>query len=174
MKEKHKQNSHPIVHFLTSEGVSEMSEWANEWAVRVNERLDERVTQYSNLYSWLFWPTPTTPTSHLSYFCLRRCTLAGIRLPVPSPSSPSYALHKKKAHWHRFCNQWSVPFPSFVCKFYYKKISTLGSLDKAESVKRQFFLDTQHYVIPTHREESTIIVLLFKRCPSIIVQGEDP
>ena len=31
MKEKHKQNSHPIVHFLTSEGVSEMSEWANEW-----------------------------------------------------------------------------------------------------------------------------------------------
>ena len=25
--------------------------------MRVNERTDERVVQYSNLYSWLFWPT---------------------------------------------------------------------------------------------------------------------
>ena len=25
--------------------------------MQVNERMDKRVTQYSNLYSWLFWPT---------------------------------------------------------------------------------------------------------------------
>ena len=25
--------------------------------MQVNERIDERVVHYSNLYSWLFWPT---------------------------------------------------------------------------------------------------------------------
>ena len=44
-----------------AEGVSEASipEQANEWAVRANERTDEWVAQYSNLFSWLFWPTCT-------------------------------------------------------------------------------------------------------------------
>ena len=31
---KHRQNSHLIIHFLTNEGVSEVSERANEWAQR--------------------------------------------------------------------------------------------------------------------------------------------
>ena len=31
---KHRQNSHPIIHCPTSEGVSEVSERANEWAQR--------------------------------------------------------------------------------------------------------------------------------------------
>ena len=33
-RKKHRQNSHPIIHCPTSEGVSEVSERANEWAQR--------------------------------------------------------------------------------------------------------------------------------------------
>ena len=45
-REKHRQNSHLIIPFPTSEGVSEVSE-------RANERTDERVAQYCSLYFWL-------------------------------------------------------------------------------------------------------------------------
>ena len=65
-------NSHLIILFPTSKGLSEVSErvsaaeraseasraeWTNEWAVWENEQTDERVAQYSDLYSWLLWPT---------------------------------------------------------------------------------------------------------------------
>ena len=41
-----------------SEGSEPSSaEQAYEWAVGANKRTDKRVAQYSNLYSWLFWPT---------------------------------------------------------------------------------------------------------------------
>ena len=68
-RKKHRINYHPFIHFPTNEGVSERvsaaecaseassAEQATEWAVRANKRTDERVAQYSNLYSWLFWPT---------------------------------------------------------------------------------------------------------------------
>jgi len=52
-RKKHRQNSHLINHYPTSEGASEVSERANEWAVRANERTDERVAQHFSLYSWL-------------------------------------------------------------------------------------------------------------------------
>ena len=42
-----------LIHFPTSEGVSEVS----EWAVRANERTDERVAQYLRLHSCLFQTT---------------------------------------------------------------------------------------------------------------------
>ena len=60
-RKKHRINSHLIIHFPTSEGVSEVSErvsaaegaseasslkQANEWAVKANEQMDERVAQY--------------------------------------------------------------------------------------------------------------------------------
>ena len=56
-RKEHRQNSHLIIHFPTSEGVSEVSERANEWAVRANERTDERVAQYLRLDSCLFQTT---------------------------------------------------------------------------------------------------------------------
>ena len=71
-REKHRKNSHLIIHFSTCEGVSEVSErasaaegaseassseQANEWAVQGNERTDEQVAQYCSPDSWLFWPT---------------------------------------------------------------------------------------------------------------------
>ena len=67
-RKKLRKNSHLIIHFPTSKGVSKVSErvnaveraskastaeQVNEWAVRANER----VAQYFNLYTWLFWPT---------------------------------------------------------------------------------------------------------------------
>ena len=66
---KHRQNSHPIIHFPTSEGVSEVSERVSvaegaseasspEQASKgATEGTDKRVAQYFSLYSWLFWPT---------------------------------------------------------------------------------------------------------------------
>ena len=63
---KHRIISHPIIHFPTSEGVSEVSSveqanecmaQANECVEQANKRMDKRVAQYSNLYFWLFWPT---------------------------------------------------------------------------------------------------------------------
>ena len=60
-KEKRSKNTHTIIHFLTSSGVSECSGardrseqcGANKRAMRA----DERVAQYCSLDSWLFWPT---------------------------------------------------------------------------------------------------------------------
>ena len=56
-RKKHWKNSHLIIHFPTSEGVSEVSaaertseasraEQANEWAVQANEQMDKRVTHW--------------------------------------------------------------------------------------------------------------------------------
>ena len=56
-QKKHRINSHLINHCPTRKGVSEVSEQAREWVVRTNKRTDDWVNQYSNLYSWLFWPT---------------------------------------------------------------------------------------------------------------------
>ena len=47
-REKHRKNSHLIIHSSTSKGVSEVSEQANE-------QIDKRVAQDFSLYSWLFW-----------------------------------------------------------------------------------------------------------------------
>ena len=67
----HRINSHLIIHCPMSSEVSKVSERASEWAQRSArakqvvqskrmsercERTDDRVAQYSNLYSWLFWP----------------------------------------------------------------------------------------------------------------------
>ena len=86
-RKKHRINSHLIIHFPTSEGVSEFSERANEWvqqsmrakqagpskfnewAVRANEQTDKRVAQYSNLYFLLFWPTVHGEIAEYSPFC---------------------------------------------------------------------------------------------------------
>ena len=46
--------NHPIIHYPTSEGVSEVSEQANECAMRANEQTDKRVAQYLCLDSWMF------------------------------------------------------------------------------------------------------------------------
>ena len=48
-KKKLRKNSHPIIHFPTSEGVSKVSERVTERAVRANEVTDERVAQYLRL-----------------------------------------------------------------------------------------------------------------------------
>ena len=48
-RKKHRINSHPIIHFPTSERVSEVSKRC--------EQTDERVAQYFSLYFRLFWPT---------------------------------------------------------------------------------------------------------------------
>ena len=66
-RKKNRKNSHLINnHLLSYEWGSERSEraseassveQANKWAVRANRWMDERVAQYSNLHSWLFWPT---------------------------------------------------------------------------------------------------------------------
>ena len=50
-------NNHPIIHYPTSEGVSEVSEQANECAMRANEQTDKRVAKYGSLGSLLFLPT---------------------------------------------------------------------------------------------------------------------
>ena len=39
---------------------------SHECAVRANERTDEQVSQYSNLYSWLFWPIVSSFNDHNS------------------------------------------------------------------------------------------------------------
>ena len=53
-RKKLRKNSHLIIHFPTSSGVSEVSERASEQA---NGRVSGSVLQSQNLYSWLFWPT---------------------------------------------------------------------------------------------------------------------
>ena len=80
-REKHRINSHPIIHCPTREGVSEgvskasvrakqaservsaaeraskasRVEQANKWAVWAKERKNEQVAQYFSRYSWSFW-----------------------------------------------------------------------------------------------------------------------
>ena len=52
-----------------AERVNEVSiaEQENEWVVWTNERTDERVAQYSNLYSWSYWPTVRLVQIHPFY-----------------------------------------------------------------------------------------------------------
>ena len=64
-RKKHRQNSHPIIHCPTSEGVSEVSERANEWAQRRarakravwSKRTSERCERKSKWTSK--WPSTT-------------------------------------------------------------------------------------------------------------------
>ena len=66
-RKKHRQNSHPIIHCLTSEGVSEVSERANEWAQRSarakqagqSKRMSERCKWMSERTSE--WPNTQVP-----------------------------------------------------------------------------------------------------------------
>ena len=50
---KHRINNHLIIHFPTSEGVSEVSKRSNESAVRGDEQTDKQVAQYCSQYFWL-------------------------------------------------------------------------------------------------------------------------
>ena len=73
-RKKHRINSHLIIHFPTSEGVSKVSERANEWAQRsarakrvgrskqTNERYErtsERTSEWPSTYIWVLgWSGP--------------------------------------------------------------------------------------------------------------------
>ena len=67
-RKKLRHNSHPIIHFPTSEGVSEVSE-------RANGRTDERVAQYCSLYFWLFLTivllSPPFNISHILFILMK-------------------------------------------------------------------------------------------------------
>ena len=74
-------------------------EQANEWAARVNERTDKRVAQFSNLYSWLFWPTVRCILLRRAAFCV---TQPWSPLDHRSKLQKKSILHcaMNNMHWH--------------------------------------------------------------------------
>ena len=63
--------------------------------MRANERTDERVAQYSNLYSWLFWPTVFSCLSLFSFHLLSVYPQRVVSFPSLFASTLPGSAHEK-------------------------------------------------------------------------------